>query len=324
MLAPIGACVDFWEKMTHWIESPLKEQFSDNCLPKVNEWIADILAIAQRLTSSAPRKYVTQEISAAFASQQAFLHVLDGKSPSKANHVDMSKLSNWTCGNKDCQKKIAQAVVEGYQERQAKKGNASKDPPSIMGLLCKECHQVHADGGDIFLSDGNKKKHFQKKEKDDESSIDKKKAKNKVKNERRKARKAEAKKKKAEEEAAAADDKDDESQGESASDDDVKSASSDSSVSMMKKLNATMEALPGKLAALASANVVKRAVAADVSSDDDVKVEDQQVEMPPVESAASSVVKNLLGAYARSDDSDVSIPVAAAAASAQDQLYVPK
>jgi hypothetical protein len=44
--------VDFWEKMTHWIESPLKEEFSDNCLPKVNEWIADILAIAQRLTSS--------------------------------------------------------------------------------------------------------------------------------------------------------------------------------------------------------------------------------------------------------------------------------
>ena len=85
-----------------------------------------------------------------------------------------------------------------------------------------------------------------------------------------------------------------------------------------------MEALPGKLAALASANVVKRAVAADVSSDDDLKVEDQQVEMPPVESAASSVVKNLLGAYARSDDSNVSIPVAAAAASAQDQLYVPK
>jgi hypothetical protein len=128
--------------MTHWIESPLKEEFSDNCLPKVNEWIADILAIAQRLTSSAPRKYVTQEITAAFASQRAFLHVLDGKSPSKANHVDVSKMSSWTCGNKDCQKKIAQAVVDGYQERQAKKGNASKDPPSIMGLLCKECHQV--------------------------------------------------------------------------------------------------------------------------------------------------------------------------------------
>ena len=56
--------------VTQWIESPLKERFSDNCLPKVNEWIADILAIAQRLSNSAPRKYITQEITAAFASQQ--------------------------------------------------------------------------------------------------------------------------------------------------------------------------------------------------------------------------------------------------------------
>ena len=94
-------------------------------------------------------------------------------------------------------------------------------------------------------------------------AVEKKKAKNKAKNERRKARKAEAKKKKAEEEAAAAD----ESQDESASEDDAKPAGSDTSVSMMKKLNATMEALPGKLAALATANVVKKAEATDVSNE---------------------------------------------------------
>eukprot|EP01043_Picozoa_sp_COSAG02_P021743 COSAG02_NODE_1113_length_14503_cov_87.812205_10_plen_93_part_00 len=39
----------------------------------------------------------------------------------------------------------------------------------------------------------------------------------------------------------------------------MKPASSDSSVSMMKKLNATMEALPGKLAALASTATASRA-----------------------------------------------------------------
>ena len=106
-------CLDFWEKMTQWIESPLKESFSDNCLPKVNEWVADILSIAQRLTNSAPRKYVTQEITAAYASQQAFVQVLDGSKPVKSNHVDLSDLSDWECGNVDCKSKILQAVVNG-------------------------------------------------------------------------------------------------------------------------------------------------------------------------------------------------------------------
>ena len=42
------------------------------------------------------------------------MNVLDGNSSVNANHIDMSKLSNWICGNKDCQKKIPQAVVDGY------------------------------------------------------------------------------------------------------------------------------------------------------------------------------------------------------------------
>ena len=40
---------DFWDKMTQWINSPDKEQFIDDCLPKISAWIADILAIATQV-----------------------------------------------------------------------------------------------------------------------------------------------------------------------------------------------------------------------------------------------------------------------------------
>ena len=43
---------DFWDKLSLWIDSDWKEEFVDDCLPKVNEWIADVKAIALRLTNS--------------------------------------------------------------------------------------------------------------------------------------------------------------------------------------------------------------------------------------------------------------------------------
>ena len=95
---------DFWEKLTQWIESAMRDVYCEDCLPKVNEWVADIKAIALRLTNSAPRKYVTQEITAARASLQAFNDVLDGRSI-KSNHVDTSAKSDWDCGNVDCKEK---------------------------------------------------------------------------------------------------------------------------------------------------------------------------------------------------------------------------
>ena len=92
-------------------------------LPKVNEWIADVEAIALRLTNSAPRKYVTQEITAARASLQAFHDVLDGRSV-KSAHVDTSACSDWECGNVDCKKCIPQSVVDGFLKRREKKGSS--------------------------------------------------------------------------------------------------------------------------------------------------------------------------------------------------------
>ncbi|MAI78894.1 MAG: hypothetical protein CL917_08140 [Deltaproteobacteria bacterium] len=303
-------CLDFWDKMTKWIESPEKESFSDNCLPKVNEWIADILSIAQRLTNKSPRKHVTQEISAAHASLDAYVQVLDGvkSTDTKSNHVDTTQKSDWVCGNVDCDEKILKAVKDAYLKRQEAKGNSNKSPPAIMGLLCPDCHQKHADGADIVLSDGNKKRHFQKlteEQKEANEAVEKKKAKNKAKNERRKARKAEAKKKAEEEKNEQPDD--DESKDKSKLD------SSNESNQLIKKLNESIEALPKKLIALAAGN--KSVSFADA---EDVQEHDESTNSGG-ESSKSSVVKNLLQAYGRARG-DVKANVTIA----QGETYVPK
>ena len=310
---------DFWEKLTQWIESAMRDVYCEDCLPKVNEWVADIKAIALRLTNSAPRKYVTQEITAARASLQAFNDVLDGRSI-KSNHVDTSAKSDWDCGNVDCKEKIPQAVVDGFLQRRAKKGITDKSPPSVMSLLCSECHEKHSKGNDVILSDGNAKKHYQvlsDQEKADAKKAEEKKAKNKAKNARRKARKAEAKKKAQEEEAAKA-------AGNSNADEPAEASSNDS-VSMMRKLNETMEALPGKLAALAAANVVKTADAAE-AGDQDVNASKNDAAHQGGE-ASSSVIQKLLGAYERSAPKvsfDEQVSVKSYACDQQEQLYVPK
>lgn len=277
---------DFWDKLTRWIESELKEYYGEDCLPKVNEWIADVKAIALRLTNSAPRKYVTHEITAAHASLQAFHDVLDGKTgkATRSAHVDTSALSEWECGNVDCTGKIPQAVVDGFIKRREKKGINDKKPPGTMSLLCSGCHEKHSKGEDIMLSDGNAKRHYQVQSSEEKEAAKKaaaKKEKNKAKNERRKARKAEAKKQK-EEETAAADD----------SKEATKASNDDDSMAMMKKLTATMEALPGQIAAIAAANVVKTA-----NAEDNVSMSDP---MDQGGDATSSVLKNLIGAYKRS------------------------
>ena len=282
---------DFWEKLTRWIESEWKEMYTDDCLPKVNEWIADVKAIALRLTNSAPRKYVTQEITAAHASMQAFHDVLDGKSKknTRSAHVDTSVLSQWECGNVDCKEKIPQAVVDGFIQRREKRGIDDKSPPGTMSLLCTECHEKHSKGEDIVLSDGNVKRHYQVQSEEEKEAAKKtaaKKAKNKAKNERRKARKAEAKKLKEEEAAKeAASPEVTESPAESSSD----------AEALMKKLTETMEALPGKIVAMAAANMVKTANAEDLEEG----VPKQSASTQGGESS-SSVVQNLLGAYNRS------------------------
>ncbi len=282
---------DFWEKLTCWIESEWKEMYTDDCLPKVNEWIADVKAIALRLTNSAPRKYVTQEITAAHASMQAFHDVLDGKSKksTRSAHVDTSVKSEWECGNVDCKEKIPQAVVDGFLKRREKRGIDDKSPPGTMSLLCTGCHEKHSSGEDITLSDGNVKRHYQvlsDEQKEAAQKAAKKKEKNKAKNERRKARKAEAKKLKEEEAAKAADSPEvTESPAKSSSD----------AEALMKKLTETMEALPGKIVAMAAANMVKTADAVDL--EEGVQKDGTLIQGGE---SSSSVVQNLLGAYNRS------------------------
>ena len=186
-----------------------------------------------------------------------------------------------------------------------------------MSLLCTECHDKHSKGTDIILSDGNIKKHYQVLSDDAKEAAKKaaaKKAKNKAKNERRKARKAEAKKVAKEEEAAKA-----------ASSTEATEAKEDSkadgSIDMMRKLTETMEALPGKLAAIAAANVVKTAGAADVKQDASKNDALHQGGEP-----SSSVVKNLLGAYERSAahvsiDDQISVE---SSTTKQAKLYTPE
>ena len=124
------------------------------------------------------------------------------------------------------------------------------------------------------------------KEKEAAKKTAAKKAKNKAKNERRKARKAEAKKLKEEEAAKeAASPEVTESPAESSSD----------AEALMKKLTETMEALPGKIVAMAAANMVKTANAEDLEEG----VPKQSASTQGGESS-SSVVQNLLGAYNRS------------------------
>ena len=238
------------------------------------------------MTNSAPRKYVTHEITAAHASLQAFHDVLDGKTgkATRSAHVDTSALSEWECGNVDCTGKIPQAVVDGFIKRREKKGINDKKPPGTMSLLCSGCHEKHSKGEDFMLSDGNAKRHYQVQSSEEKEAAKKaaaKKEKNKAKNERRKARKAEAKKQK-EEETAAADD----------SKEATKASNDDDSMAMMKKLTATMEALPGQIAAIAAANVVKTA-----NAEDNVSMSDP---MDQGGDATSSVLKNLIRAYKRS------------------------
>ena len=189
-----------------------------------------------------------------------------------------------------------------------------------MSLLCSECHEKHSKGNDVILSDGNAKKHYQvlsDQEKADAKKAEEKKAKNKSKNARRKARKAEAKQKAQEEEAAKA-------AGNSNADEQAEASPSDS-VSMMRKLNETMEALPGKIAALAAANVVKTADAAE-ASDQDVDASKNDAVHQGGE-ASSSVIQKLLGAYERSASNvsvDEQVSVKSYACDQQEQLYVPK
>ena len=188
-----------------------------------------------------------------------------------------------------------------------------------MGLLCPECHQKHADGKDIVLSDGNKKRHYQElteEQKEAKKAVEKKKAKNKAKNERRKARKAEAKKK-AEEE------KSDEDQEEDESEDKSKSMESES-ISVMKKLNASLESLPAKLAAMASAKKVSFAEAAEANENQDVQNEDSPVKSGGENSSdaeSSSVIKNLLAAWHRADGAE---EVKANLTISQGSPYIPK
>ena len=225
---------DFWDKMTQWINSPEKEKYTDDCLPKISEWIADIIAIASRLTNSSPRKYVTHEITAAHASLQAYSQVLGGKAPGKAKalHVDTCEKSNWKCGNKECQEKIPKAVVDGYIKRQ-EKHDKSTSAPVPQYLLCNDCHDKHSKGNDITLSDGSTKRHFQKK---DAASEEARKAKNKEKNEKKKARKAAAKK--AAEEAGEA-----EQAAASGDATNKEGVSSDDTIAILRKMNEAMESL---------------------------------------------------------------------------------
>ena len=275
---------DFWDKMTQWINNPEKDKYTDDCLPKISAWIADILAIASRLTNSSPRKYVTHEITAAHASLQAYSEVLGGKAPgqAKALHVDTSAKSNWKCGNKECQEKIPKAVVDGHIKRREKHGK-SASAPVPQYLLCSDCHDKHSKGNDITLSDGSTKRHFQQKE--DAASEEARKAKNKEKNARKKARKAAAKK-----EAKEAD----EAEQAAESEDAKKGVGSDDTIAILRKMNAAMESLPSKLAAMAVAKVAK-ADAADV--DEGVQGESKSA---GVDEPATSVLKQMLGAYERS------------------------
>eukprot|EP01043_Picozoa_sp_COSAG02_P071339 COSAG02_NODE_12998_length_1462_cov_2.497432_2_plen_371_part_00 len=278
---------DFWDKMTQWINSPDKERFIDDCLPKISEWIADILAIAARLTNTSPRKYVTHEITAAHASLKAYSEVLGGKAPGtpvKGMHVDTSAKSNWKCGNKACQEKLSQSLVDMYFKRQEKKGNSSKAAPVPQHLLCSDCHDKHAKGTDITLSDGTVKRHYQRS---DAEADEARKAKNKEKNQRRKARKAAAKK--ATEEAGDAEQA--AAPGDAAN---KAGVSSDDTIAILRKMNEAMESLPSKLAAMAVAATTK-AEAAEV--DEGVPGESKSA---GVNEQATSVLKQMLGAYERS------------------------
>ena len=303
---------DFWDKMTQWINSPEKEKYTDDCLPKISEWIADILAIATRLTNSSPRKYVTHEITAAHASLQAYSEVLGGKAPGKAKalHVDTSAKSNWKCGNKECKEKIPKAVVDGYIKRQEKR-DKSTSAPVPQHLLCNDCHDKHSKGTDITLSDGSTKRHFQQK---DAASEEARKAKNKEKNEKKKARKAAAKK-----EAEEAD----EAEPADASADAKKEGVKDDTLEILRKMNDAMESLPSKLAAMAVASSkLHKADAADA----DAGVPGES-ESAGVNDQATSVLKQMLGAYERSGAQAVVDPpnkVTFDVNAAAGKLYVPK
>lgn len=278
---------DFWDKMTSWINCDDKQRFVDDCLPKISEWIADILAIALRLTNTSPRKYVTHEITAAKASMQAYSDVLGGKTPVQSKHVDTTAKSSWKCGNKDCKEHIPQAIVTAFLQRREKKGDNSKKAPEVQALLCSACHDKHSKGQDIILSDGSVKRHFQKRDDSTGDSADeRRKAKNKEKNARRKARKAEAK-------LAASAAEPSKTTDAASTPSKPENAQTDSETNLLlRKVAESMDALPSKLAAMAMAHAVKP-----VAAHENPTVEQFQSE--GVDEQATSVVKHMLGAYER-------------------------
>jgi len=188
---------DLWDPMTkNWIENEkLKNQYSDDCLPVISQWLAEITSVTRNMTSDNPPKYQSIETKAGVASLNAYSAIFDGSEPVKtanALNINTSDLCEWVCGNVDCSERILKTVKEGYIKRREKKGNTSKKAPDVMHLLCPSCHSNHASGKDIKLSDGSTKVHYQSADPDE---IAKKKEANKKRREKKKAAKAAAKKK---------------------------------------------------------------------------------------------------------------------------------